>query len=189
MELVPLFLLAIVLFLLPPLFIVLIHNMLVRARAHVKEAWSNVDVELRRRHDLIPNLVETTRAYANHEQGLLAELARLRERAHDLLEGPDRRALAGAEGELSRALSGLMLRVEAYPELKAADAFQALAGELGHTEDRIAQAQRLYNGNVRELNIRCQTVPSNLVAGWFGFKPADYFELPAGQTHLPPVKL
>jgi LemA protein len=182
-------LLGLVLCLLPLLFVVLTYNLLVRVRAHVKEAWSNVDVELRRRHDLIPNLVETTRAYASHEQGLLAELARLRERAHDLLEGQDRRALAGVEGELSRALSGLMLRVEAYPELKAAEAFQALAGELAHTEDRIAQAQRLYNGNVRELNIRCQTVPSNLVAGWFGFKTADYFELPAGQAQAPAVKL
>jgi LemA protein len=175
--------------LLPLIFVALTYNLLVKARAHVKEAWSNVDVELRRRHDLIPNLVATTRAYASHEQQLLTELARLRERAHDLLESGDRRALASAESELSRALSGLMLRVEAYPDLKAADAFQALAGELAHTEDRIAQAQRLYNGNVRELNIRCQTVPSNLIAGWFGFEAAAYFELPVGQGQTPAVKV
>ena len=166
-----------VLVVLPAVYAVLIYNLLVRARARVGESWSNVDVELQRRHDLIPNLCETVRGYATHERELLERVTELRGEAERLRAGPATREQLAVEGRLEEALGQLLVRVESYPDLAASEAFLGLQGELAHTEDRIASALRYYNGNVRDLNVRCEAVPSNVLAKLFGFEPAEYFKL------------
>jgi LemA protein len=157
--------------------LLVIYNNLVQARQRVKESWSDVDTELKRRHDLIPNLVSTVKGYMTHERELLERLVALRERAEDVHTDHADRSQLEVEGQIGAVLTGLKFRMEAYPELKASGNFIALQGELANTEDRIALALRFYNGNVRDLNIRCESFPSNLVAGMFNFDAAEYFKL------------
>jgi LemA protein len=159
------------------------YNRFVRERTLVDESWGGIDVELSRRHDLIPNLVETVRGYAAHERETLELLVRARETATAHRDEPPHDRQPYEEG-VTRALQSVLGRVEAYPDLKASSSFLALQRELTLTEDRIAAARRFYNGNVRAYNTRVRTFPSNLVASTFGFDARDFFELedPASAT-------
>jgi len=165
---------GLVLFLL--LCLVVMYNRFVRQRTLVDESWGGIDLELTRRHELIPNLVETVRGYATHEQATLDVLVRAREAAtaHTADRPADRQSYEDAVGG---ALAQVLVRAEAYPDLKASANFLALQDELTNTEDRIAAARRFYNGNVRAYNTRVGTFPSNVVAGIFGFERRDFFEL------------
>jgi len=152
------------------------YNRFVRQRTLVDESWGGIDVELSRRHDLIPNLVETVQGYATHEREVLELLVRAREDATAHRDDrPGQRE--GFEDQVSRALQEVLARVEAYPDLKASTNFLSLQRELTLTEDRIAAARRFYNGNVRAYNTRVRTFPSNLVAATFRFRARDFFEL------------
>ena len=152
----------------------------------VTESWSQVDVELRRRHDLIPNLVETVRGYAAHEASVFARVAAARTAA-----GQHRSDAPGTrrpyEEELGGAVHQLVAVAEAYPELQASSNFLHLQRELTNTEDRIAAGRRFYNGNVRALNTRVRTFPSNVVASLFGFTTSDFFELSDPSAAAPPT--
>ena len=150
------------------------YNGLVKLRNLVKEAWKQIDVELQRRHDLIPNLVETVKGYATHEKGTFEEVTRARAAASSPGSGPAEQA--AQENILTQALGKLFAVVENYPELKANVNFQQLQAELTNTEDRIAAGRRFYNANVRTLNTKVETFPTNIIAGMFGFKQAEYFE-------------
>jgi LemA protein len=152
------------------------YNRFVRQRTLVDESWGGIDVELTRRHELIPNLVETVRGYAAHEQATLDAVVRAREAA-TAHHADDPKSRERYEDALGGALADLLVRVEAYPELKASSHFLALQDELTNTEDRIAASRRFFNGNVRAYNTRVRTFPSNLVAAMFGFTARDFFEL------------
>lgn len=156
--------------------VVVMYNRFVRQQALVEQSWSGIDVELTRRHQLIPNLVEAVRGYAAHERALLETLVRAREEATAHASDPPR-ARGTYEDRVGSALGSVLARVEAYPDLRASDSFLALQEDLALTEDRIAAARRFYNGNVAALNTRVRTVPSNLVAAAFGFRERDFFEL------------
>jgi LemA protein len=149
-------------------------NRFVRQRNLVQESWRQVDVELNRRYELVPNLVTTVKGYAAHETAVFASVTEARSRAVSATGVP---AQAEAETVLGGSLKGLLAVAEAYPDLKAAGPFQQLQGQLAETEDRIAAARRFYNGNVRALNTRVEAFPSSVVAGAFHFAKADYFEL------------
>jgi len=161
------------------------YNGLVRLRNRVQEAWRQTDVELTRRHDLIPNLVETVKGYASHERETLDAVVRARAAA--TAPGASVAQQAEQEGQLSQALGRLMAIAEAYPNLKANQNFLALQSELGQTEDRIASGRRYYNANVRELNTKIESVPSNLIAGIGHFQRADYFEADQQARSAPQV--
>lgn len=152
-----------------------IYNGLIKLRNLVQEAWRQIDVELKRRHDLIGNLVETVKGYAAHERGTLEDVMTARSAAMSGGQGPA--AQAASEGLLSQALGRLIAVAEAYPDLKANQNFLALQNELTSTEDRIASARRYYNANVRALNTKVESVPSNVVAGMFSIKREEYFEV------------
>lgn len=152
-----------------------IYNKLVGLRQHLKDSWSGVDVELKRRYDLIPNLVETVKGYAKHESDTLESVIAARNTAVASTGSPAQQAKD--ENQLIGAMRQLSVVVERYPELKADSQFINLQGELAETENRIASCRRLYNGNVREMNNAVQTFPSNIVAGMFSFKSAEYFEI------------
>jgi LemA protein len=161
-------------FVLAVLFVMGLYNALVRLRQQVKNAWSQIDVQLKRRHDLIPNLVETVKGYAGHERATLENVTKARAAAVSA-QGPV--AQAKAEGELSQALGRLMLVVEQYPDLKANQNFLALQEELTSTENRIGFARQFYNDSVMQYNTRIQTVPSNFIANSFGFREEPFFEI------------
>ncbi|HRC39965.1 LemA family protein [Nostocoides sp.] len=152
-----------------------VYNGLIKQRNLVQEAWRQIDVELKRRHDLIGNLVETVKGYAAHERGTLEDVMAARGAA--MAGGQSPAQQAQSEGMLSAALGRLIAVAEAYPDLKANQNFMALQNELTSTEDRIAAARRYYNANVRELNTKVETVPSNFVAGMFKIGRAEYFEV------------
>jgi LemA protein len=161
------------------------YNGLVGRRNKVEEGWRQIDVELKRRHDLIPNLVETVKGYAQHERGTLEEVMRARSVA--MAGGQTPAQAAQTEGVLSQALGRLIAVAEAYPDLKANQNFLALQQELSSTEDRIASARRYYNALVRDLNTKVESVPSNFVANAAGIKRAEYFETPATEAVAPSV--
>jgi LemA protein len=164
--------------------VMLSHNKLVRLRNQVQSAWRQIDVELTRRHDLIPNLVETVKGYASHERETLDAVVRARAAA--TAPGASVAQQAQQEGELSQALGRLLAITEAYPDLKANQNFLSLQSELGQTEDRIAAGRRFYNANVRELNTKVESIPSNIIAGMFHFQRADYFEVENDQVRQAP---
>lgn len=151
------------------------YNSLVRVRQHVRESWAGIDTELKRRYELVPNLVATVQGYAAHERELFARIAEARARAQASTGGAGRQA--ADERPLVDGMRRLLAVAEAYPELKASDHFLALQRQLTETEDRIQRARRYYNANVRELNTRIEVFPSNLVAGMFGFRPEEFFEV------------
>jgi LemA protein len=151
------------------------YNRFVTQRNLIKDAWANIDTELRRRYDLIPNLVETVRGYATHERETFENVTRARAMATQATGSPA--AQAAAEGPLVAALRQLMLVAEAYPDLKANENFLQLQGELANTEDRLQTSRRFYNANVREFNTRVQSFPSMVIARLFGFKEEEYFEV------------
>lgn len=158
------------------LYVMTTYNGLVRVRQMVQEAWSGIDVQLKRRADLIPNLVETVKGYAKHESETLEKVTEMRTRAQSVPAG-DIAARAQAEGMLSQALGRLMAVAEAYPDLKANENFRDLQGSLDKLEGEIQMARRYYNGSARQLNVKVESFPSNLIANAFGFVKADYFEL------------
>ncbi|MFH1025006.1 MAG: LemA family protein [Planctomycetota bacterium] len=173
-----------------PLFIAAVwlwatYNGFVKLRNQCRESWSNVDTELKRRYDLIPNLVATVKGYAAHEKGVLENVAALRNAAVASTGSPT--SQAADENNLVKGLRTLLAVVERYPDLKANTQFLALQKELANTEDRIQAARRFFNANVRDLNTRVGQFPSNFAAGWFGFTPGEYFEVESIQTAVPSV--
>ena len=160
------------------LWVALNYNALVRTRLHVRESWSDIDTELKRRYDLVPNLVETVQAYATHERELFARITEARTRA--AASQGSAGSQAADEKPLVEGMRQLFAVAEGYPDLKASDNFLALQKELANTEDRIQRARRFYNGNVRDMNTRVEVFPSNLIAGMFGFAPEEFFEVETG---------
>lgn len=152
------------------------YNRFVTQKNLIRDAWANIDTELRRRYDLIPNLVETVKGYATHEREVFEEVTRARAAAAGATGSPAQQA--AAEGPFMAALGRLFAVAEAYPDLKANQNFLALQTELSNTEDRLQTARRFYNANVRTFNTRLQAFPSSIIAGMFHFEPAEFFEIP-----------
>lgn len=170
--------------LLPVVFLIGNFNRLVRVRQHIRESWSDIEVELKRRYELVPNLVETVRGYAAHERAVLERVIELRNRA--LANHGTAGEQSVDETALQFGVKQLFAVVEGYPQLKADAHFLALEQELANCEDRIAAARRFFNANVRDMNQLCETFPSNLVAGMFGFERATYFELSSEAERVVP---
>jgi LemA protein len=182
----PLIILAIVaaIALLPLVWLIANFNRFVRVRQHIRESWSGIEVEMKRRYELIPNLVETVRGYAKHEREVLESVMRLRNTAMASHGRASEQAVE--EAALQIGMKRLFAVVEGYPQLRADAHFLALQKELANCEDRIAAARRFYNGNVREMNQLCDAVPTNLIATWFGFQRATYFELSTDAERVVP---
>lgn len=164
---------------------VLTYNSLVGFRQRAKEAWSDIEVQLKRRYDLIPNLVETVKGYASHEAGVFDRVTQARAQAMGAKSLSEK---AGAENMLSDTLKSLFAVAENYPQLKAADNFMALQRELTDTEDKIQASRRFYNANVRDFSIAVQTFPTNLLASMFGFAAPEFFAT-ASELEKEPVKV
>lgn len=169
------------------LWLVLTYNGLVTARNRTQEAWSEIDVELKRRHDLIPNLVNTVSGYMGHERGTLEAVTNARAAAVAAGATGDPQKIGQAENMLSQSLRSLFAVSENYPDLKAIAAFTNLQETLTATEDKIEFSRRFYNGNVRDYNIRLQTLPTSLIAGALGFKPFGFFQADEGDRGVPTV--
>ena len=168
------------------LVVVGIYNGLVQLRVRADNSWSDIDVQLKRRHDLIPNLVETVKGYATHERGTFENVARSRSAAMSATSAADR---AQAEGQLTQALRGLLAVAEAYPDLKANTQFQSLQQSLSELEEALQNSRRYYNAVVRDLNTKIQSFPSNIIAGMFQFQPRQFFEIAdATERAVPSVK-
>jgi LemA protein len=158
------------------------YNTLIQLRVRCDSAWSDIDVQLKRRHDLIPNLVETVKGYAAHEKGTFENIAKFRSVAMQATGPADK---AAAENQLTGALKSLFAVAENYPQLKASEEFTQLQGSLSQTEDNIQNARRYYNAVVRDLNTKIQVFPTNILAGMFGFQARQFFE--AGEADREPV--
>jgi LemA protein len=156
------------------LWLVLSYNALVKARNKVDESWSGIDVQLKRRHDLVPNLVETVKGYAAHERETLESVTRARAAA---VEASEPHAVERAEARLTGALGAINALAEAYPQLRAAENFQRLQAELAGVEDEIQAARRIFNSNVESYNTRTQQFPTLLIAGPLSFRPREFFEI------------
>lgn len=168
------------------IWVVGMYNGLVRLRNQVKNAWSQIDVQLKRRHDLIPNLVETAKGYMKHERETFEEITKARSKAIQADSVADK---SKAESELSGALSRFQLVVENYPDLKANQNFLALQEELTTTENKVGFSRQFYNDQVLKYNTRIESVPTNIIANMFGFKPSDFFEVEtAAEREAPKVK-
>jgi LemA protein len=163
------------------------YNRFVRQRNLVQESWRQIDVELRRRHDLIPNLVETVKGYATQERTVLQSVTEARAAAMQTMQASSSgvAAQAQAESTLGRALGGLFAVAENYPDLKSSQNFLALQQQIAETEDRIAAGRRFYNGNVRALNTRVEAFPSSIIASMFHFTKAEYFEVDEPEVRAP----
>jgi len=180
----------VVLILVVVLWLVGMYNGLVTFRNEVKNAWAQIDVQLKRRHDLIPNLVETARGYMQHERGTFEAVTQARaaaQAARSSAGGAPSPESAAAEQALTSALGRFNLVVENYPELKANQNFLALQEELSSTENKIGFARQFYNDQVMQYNTRIQSVPTNVIAGMFHFEPMDLFELKAEEERAVPV--
>lgn len=151
---------------------ILLYNGLVLSRNRTREAWSGIDVQLKRRSSLIPNLVETVRGYATHEHSVFTEVTEAR---GSLAKATGPAAVAAADQTLTSALGRLMVVAEAYPQLQAVASFRQLQGDLTDTEEKVAYARQFYNQNALDYNTRIQTFPGNMFAGWFSFLPVDFF--------------
>lgn len=150
------------------------YNALVRLNVRTEEAWSDITVQLKRRADLIPNLINTVKGYAAHEKSVFEEVTAARA---SMLNAGNPKEAAAADNQLQTALKSIFAVAEAYPDLKASENFKHLQEELTDTEDKIQAARRFYNGSARDLNIKIQTFPTNLFAGMLGFKERDFFEV------------
>jgi len=159
------------------LWIAAIYNGFIKLRNRTDEAWSDIDVQLKRRYDLIPNLVNTVKGYASHEKEVFQKVTEARAQALSAEQGGNPAESAKAEGQLSGALKSLFAVAEAYPDLKANENFLELQKELADTENKIQAARRFYNTNVRDLNIKTESFPSNIIAGMFSFKKREFFDL------------
>ena len=164
------------------LWLVFTYNGLIRRRYRVKEAWSDIDVQLKRRYDLIPNLVETVKGYAAHEKDAFEKVTQARATALGAQTVHDKEA---AENVLTSALKSIFAIAEAYPQLRAVESFVKLQDELSDTENKIQAARRFYNGNVMEFNTKTETFPTNLIAGIFGFKKEEFFQLQQEEAKEP----
>lgn len=169
------------------LLLVWIYNSLVRAKVRVDEAWSDITVQLKRRYDLIPNLVNTVKGYAKHEKQVFENVTKARAQAM----GAQTPAEVGeSENMFQKALKSLFAVAEAYPQLRASENFQQLQAEITDTEDKIQAARRFYNGSVRDLNTKIQTFPTNVFAGMMGFKIREFFNVPGEEEAVnEPVKV
>jgi len=167
------------------LFVVAIYNRLVRAKNLVEEAWSGIDVQLKRRSDLIPNVIETVKGYMEHERSVLDHVTSLRAKTLAATSVEER---ASAEGAMSRALGTLFAVAENYPDLKANQNFLELQDTLRDIEEQIQLARRYYNGTARDLNILIESFPSNLLASFFGFRKAVFFEAADEDKAVPKVR-
>jgi LemA protein len=161
------------------LIVIFIYNGLVRAKVRVDEAWSDITVQLKRRYDLIPNLVNTVKGYAKHEKTVFEDVTEARANALSAQTVPE---AAKADNQVQAALKSLFAVAEAYPDLKANQSFQQLQAELVDTEDKIQAARRFYNGSARDLNVKIQTFPTNIFAGLMGFKQRDFFEVEGAEA-------
>ncbi len=159
------------------LWLVGVFNGLIKLRNRTDEGWSDIDVQLKRRHDLIPNLVNSVKGYMTHEKELLENITKARSGAIAAQESGDTAALASAESMLGGMLGKLQIAVEAYPDLKANQNVAQLMDELSDTENKIQAARRFYNGQVRDFNTKLQSFPTNMVGPMFGFKKYDFFEI------------
>mgnify|MGYP001007657521 FL=1 len=177
------------------LYAIFTYNGFVKLTQRTKEAWADIDVQLKRRYDLIPNLVEAVKGYASHERETLDEVMAARASATQVHVDPSNitpdqiAAMAGAEQALGGALGKLLAVAEAYPDLKANQNFAQLQTELSDTENKIQAARRFYNGNVRDLVTKLQQFPSNVIGNMFGFKEMEYFEIAEGSEEKEPVKV
>ena len=169
------------------LWLVFTYNGLISARNRTQEAWSEIDVELKRRHDLIPNLVNTVQGYMGHERGTLEAVTNARAAAVAAGATGDPSKIGPAENMLSQSLRSLFAVSENYPDLKAISAFTNLQETLTATEDKIEFSRRFYNGNVRDYNTALQTLPTSLIAGMLGFKPFAFFQADATDRDVPVV--
>jgi len=162
-----------------------LYNNLVKAREQIKEAWSGIDVQLKRRVDLIPNLVETVKGYAKHEKGVFEQVSKARSA---ILSAETPEKAASANNQLSSALKSLFAVAENYPELKAGTNFQDLQAQLKDTEDKVAFARQFYNSNVLEFNTKIKVFPAVLLAQMFGYKPVEFFEAAEDERRAIKVK-
>jgi len=179
--LIPLAIVVVIVF-----FVIALYNGLVQLRQEVKNSWAQIDVQLKRRYDLIPNLVETCKGYIAHERGTLEAVTKARQQAIDAKGVADK---AVAENFLTQTLRSLFAVVEAYPDLKANQNMMALQEELASTENKIGFARQYYNDTVMKYNTRTQTVPANVIAGMFGFTAEQFFELTdAAERQAPKVQ-
>jgi LemA protein len=167
------------------LWAVMTYNGLITLKNRTDEAWSDIDVQLKRRYDLIPNLVETVKGYASHEAGTFEKVTQARTAAMSAQGAHDK---AIAENQLSQTLKSIFALSEAYPELKANQNFLQLQQDLTDTEDKIQASRRFYNGNVRDFNTKLQVFPTNLVGGMLGFKAREFFEIAEAEKATPQVK-
>ncbi len=179
-----LIILALVVFV-PLLYVIAQYNQLVGLRNYIRNSWSNIDTELKRRYDLIPNLVESVKGYAAHEQEVFERVTQLRARCVASQGAPVDQA--SDERLLVRELQRLLAVVENYPQLKADEQFAGLQRELVNTEDRIQASRRFYNGNVRDYRVKRESFPSNLIAGMFNFGPEEYFSVEPSVRDVPNV--
>jgi len=169
--------------LLPLLYVILTYNTLVALRNHIRDAWGNIDTELKRRYDLIPNLVATVKGYAAHEKETFERVTQLRTQCM-ASEGAVQKQVVD-ENQLVDALQKMLAVVENYPQLKSDRNFLKLQQELVNTEDRIQAARRFFNGNVRDYRNKCETFPSSIIASSFGFQPQDYFNVHPSVREVP----
>lgn len=167
------------------LWLIAIYNGLIKLKNRTDEAWSDIDVQLKRRYDLIPNLVETVKGYAAHEQGTLQKVIDARTAA---MSAQTPAAKARTENALSQTLKSIFALAENYPDLKANQNFLSLQTELANTEDKIQMSRRFYNGNVRDFNTKIQVFPNNLAAGMLGFKQYEFFEAAESEKNNIEVK-
>ena len=166
------------------LWLILTYNRLITLKNRTSEAWSDIDVQLKRRYNLIPNLVETVKGYATHERELFEKVTKARAMA---MQAQSVKEKGEAENMLSGTLKSLFAVAENYPDLKASTNFLELQRELRDTEDKIQASRRFYNTNVRDLNIKVESFPTNIVAGLLGFKKRDFFEAEGGEREVPKV--
>ncbi len=162
-----------------------VYNGLITSKNRTDEAWSDIDVQLKRRYDLIPNLMETVKGYATHESETFNKVTQARQAAMGAKSIDEH---AKAENMLTQSLRGLLVVAEAYPELKANQNFLHLQQELTDTEDKIQAARRFYNGNVRDFNIKLQVFPTNVFSGMLGFTKRDFFEIAEAERSVPQIK-
>ena len=167
------------------IFLIAMYNSLVQLRVRSESAWSDIDVQLKRRHDLIPNLVEIVKGYATHEKSTFEDIAKFRSMAMQATGPVDK---AAAENQLSGALKSLFAVAENYPQLQASKEFTQLQNSLSEIEDAIQNARRYYNAVVRDLNTKIQSFPTNILAGMFGFQQKQFFEAAAGDREPVAVK-
>ncbi|MFC1498562.1 LemA family protein [Verrucomicrobiota bacterium] len=182
----PVFIISIILIALPVIYITATYNTLVSLKNHIKEAWSNIDTELKRRYDLIPNLVSIVKGYAAHEKNVLERVTQLRNQCME--NNGSTASQESDETQLVGAVKEMLAVIENYPDLKADQHFLKLQKELVNTEDRIQAARRFFNGNVRDYKNKCETFPSVLIANMFGFESQDFFNVEPAVRNTPNLK-